>query len=216
MAKVVTNTPSRAGSLNLIGEAIALDFANTSSGRGGPHHLDHLQEPIHVVAWAEHVGILDSATAKRARTLIKQEAKTLRDLLPKAIRLREAIHRIGAAIAVGDTPRQADLQTVRAACASAIAAADLVPRDEGFRWTWPVDPPVVQTILGPIALSAAGLLREGDLSRLKKCGGEHCGWLFFDLTKNNSRRWCDMAVCGNRQKSKRHRQQRSFVATEEP
>ena len=216
MAKVYTDNPSRAGSLHLIGDAIALDFANTSSGRGGPQHLDHLREPAHVIAWAEHVGILDTATANRARSLVDENEPAFRDLLPRAITLREAIHRIGSAIAAGTTPHPADLKTVRVACASAIATADLVPTDEGFRWKWPVDPPLPETMLGPIALSAAGLLREGDLSRLKKCGGEHCGWLFFDLTKNNSRRWCDMAVCGNRQKSRRHRQRRSFIATEEP
>lgn len=216
MAKIYSDTPSRAGSLHLIGDAIALDFANTSSGRGGAQHLDHLREAVHVVAWAQHVGLLDTATSSRALSLIENQDRSFQDFLPRALALREAIHGIGEAIATGNTPHKSDLQIVRVACALAIAKADLAPTDEGFRWTWPTDPPLPETILGPIALSAAGLLREGDLSRLKKCGGEHCGWLFFDLTKNNSRRWCDMAVCGNRQKSKRSRQRRNFVAVEEP
>lgn len=215
MPRVFTDTPSRAGSLHLIGDALALDFANTSSGRGGPQHLDHLREPRHVVDWSEHAGILDRKTADQVRVLIGQDDPDFTDLLAQTVTLREAIHRIGAAVAAGSTPSKTDLQTISTACARAVAGADLVPDDRGFRWQWPVDPPTAQTILGPIALSAAGLLREGDLSRLKKCGGEHCGWLFFDLTKNNSRRWCDMAVCGNRQKSRRLRQKRTFVATEE-
>ena len=66
-----TDQPSRAGSLSLIGEAIALDFANTASGRSGPERLDHLREPEHVVAWAEHVGIVDTDTAVRIRKRLK-------------------------------------------------------------------------------------------------------------------------------------------------
>ncbi|MCB8823142.1 CGNR zinc finger domain-containing protein [Microvirga rosea] len=216
MPRIYSDNPSRAGSLHLIGDVVALDFANTSSGRGSSQHLDHLREPLHVVAWAHHVGVLGDAASVQAQALIEKNDPAFRDLLPRALMLREAIHGIGESVATGNTPRQADLRTVAIACASAIAAADLTPTDDGFRWTWPTDPPLPETILGPVALSAAGLLREGDLSRLKKCGGEHCGWLFFDLTKNNSRRWCDMAVCGNRQKSKRNRQRRTFAASEEP
>jgi predicted RNA-binding Zn ribbon-like protein len=209
-----TDQPSRAGSLSLIGEAIALDFANTSSGRGGPERLDHLREPEHVVAWAGHVGIIAADTAARIRKRLK--GRTFAALLADALALREAIYRVAVAIAAGKAPPREDLAAIKSACARAIGAADLAPRSDGFRWTWPVDPPVPETILGPIALSAAGLLREGDLSRIKQCAGEHCGWLFFDLTKNKSRRWCDMAVCGNRMKGRRHRSRLPMRATEEP
>ena len=53
------------------------------------------------------------------------------------------------------------------------------------------------------ALSALTLLTQADLSRIKQCQGDHCGWLFLDTTKNKSRRWCEMEVCGNRAKQKR-------------
>jgi predicted RNA-binding Zn ribbon-like protein len=36
------------------------------------------------------------------------------------------------------------------------------------------------------------------------CPGEGCGWLFFDASKNRSRRWCAMEDCGNRAKARRH------------
>jgi predicted RNA-binding Zn ribbon-like protein len=39
---------------------------------------------------------------------------------------------------------------------------------------------------------------------VRECGGDHCGWLFLDETKNRSRRWCEMSVCGNRAKARRH------------
>jgi predicted RNA-binding Zn ribbon-like protein len=41
-----------------------------------------------------------------------------------------------------------------------------------------------------------------DPERMKICG--NCGWLFIDRSKNRSRAWCDMAVCGNRTKANRH------------
>ena len=49
------------------------------------------------------------------------------------------------------------------------------------------------------------LLSGSDLSRIKQCPGDHCGWLFFDTTKNKNRRWCEMEVCGNRAKQRRLR-----------
>jgi predicted RNA-binding Zn ribbon-like protein len=54
-------------------------------------------------------------------------------------------------------------------------------------------------------LSALSVLTGSDLSRIKRCPGDHCGWLFYDATKNRRRRWCEMEVCGNRAKQKRRR-----------
>lgn len=63
----------RAARLPLIGGALAFDFANTASGRGGPEARDHLTAPDHVLLWAEHAGILD-ASAAAAQTWIAASA----------------------------------------------------------------------------------------------------------------------------------------------
>src|SRR5690606_34471256 len=52
------------------------------------------------------------------------------------------------------------------------------------------------------ARSAIRLLSSVEAERLKICG--NCGWLFIDRSRNRSRMWCDMAVCGNRAKASRH------------
>ncbi|WP_027685242.1 CGNR zinc finger domain-containing protein [Rhizobium leguminosarum] len=52
------------------------------------------------------------------------------------------------------------------------------------------------------ARSALRLIAMPDPQRMKICG--NCGWLFIDRSKNRSRAWCDMAVCGNRAKAHRH------------
>ena len=43
-----------------------------------------------------------------------------------------------------------------------------------------------------------------DRSRVRRCGRQGCVLLFFDTSKNSTRRWCDMAVCGNRVKAAAH------------
>jgi predicted RNA-binding Zn ribbon-like protein len=52
---------------------------------------------------------------------------------------------------------------------------------------------------------ARGIFRRTQTDRLAQCNGDTCGWLFLDLTKNLSRRWCDMKGCGNRAKVRRYR-----------
>jgi predicted RNA-binding Zn ribbon-like protein len=46
---------------------------------------------------------------------------------------------------------------------------------------------------------------EGIWHRLKACGDEDCRWAFYDKSRNRSRTWCDMAVCGNRAKARSYR-----------
>jgi predicted RNA-binding Zn ribbon-like protein len=54
---------------------------------------------------------------------------------------------------------------------------------------------------------------DGCWRRLKSCPGEHCGWAFYDHSRNNSSRWCSMAVCGGRTKARAHyRRQRVRAA----
>jgi predicted RNA-binding Zn ribbon-like protein len=54
------------------------------------------------------------------------------------------------------------------------------------------------------AATVTALLRASarpSWPRLKACRGEDCRWVYLDGSRNNSRRWCDMAACGNRAKS---------------
>jgi len=53
--------------------------------------------------------------------------------------------------------------------------------------------------------SAVVLDIQGKLGRVRLCGGEDCRWAFFDASRNGSRQWCSMGVCGNRQKARTYR-----------
>jgi predicted RNA-binding Zn ribbon-like protein len=48
----------------------------------------------------------------------------------------------------------------------------------------------------------------GAWKRLKACPGPHCGWLFYDASRNASSRWCSMSICGNRTKTAAYRRRR--------
>jgi predicted RNA-binding Zn ribbon-like protein len=54
-----------------------------------------------------------------------------------------------------------------------------------------------------LAQSAFELLTSDGMERVRACANAECRWLFLDTSKNHSRRWCDMAVCGNRMKARR-------------
>jgi predicted RNA-binding Zn ribbon-like protein len=49
---------------------------------------------------------------------------------------------------------------------------------------------------------------SGAWRRLKSCPGPHCGWLFYDGSRNASSRWCSMSICGNRTKTAAYRRRR--------
>jgi predicted RNA-binding Zn ribbon-like protein len=199
-----SDDPSRAGSLTLVAGGVALDFANTSSGRGGERHLEHLRHAADVVAWARHVGLIDETAVAQLDARIAAGDPAFASFLEDALSLRESVYRIAAAIAHRCAPRQQDLAFLSARCAAALGSATLEMGQDGARWRWPAAEPSPDMVLGPIALAAVGLLRESDPKRIKQCPGEHCGWVFFDMTKNGSRRWCEMKVCGNRAKAKTH------------
>ena len=70
------------------------------------------------------------------------------------------------------------------------------------RWSAP------ETLLLPLAEAMGDLICHADFSRVKNCEGPSCTMWFHDVTKNHTRRWCDMNVCGNRAKAALHRAKR--------
>jgi predicted RNA-binding Zn ribbon-like protein len=194
---------SRAGSLALIGGELALDFANTSSGRGWPTHREYLRSAADMVDWAGHAPVLPSEDAEWLREAMRRGTEISERLVSAALELREDIYIIGSEIAAC-RPAPADrIQNLTRIHAHCLARANLTPFGRRFAWSWAIRQTPIEAILGPISLSATTTLLQADLSRIKQCQGEKCGWLFFDATNNKSRRWCEMEVCGNRAKQLR-------------
>jgi predicted RNA-binding Zn ribbon-like protein len=200
---VIPPSPSRAGSLPLIADDLALDFTNTESGRGLPAHQNHFREAGHVVEWLRHAKALPAEDADWLRDRSSERADLAADLLARAIELRQSIHAIGAALGRRAKPPEEALAGLSALHARFVAKAELAPGIMSCRWLWSVRASPVEAALGPIALAAVCLFTEGDFHRIRECEGHACGWLFYDRSKNNRRRWCEMEVCGNRAKQRR-------------
>jgi predicted RNA-binding Zn ribbon-like protein len=154
--KVSTSAPppSRAGSLDLIADDLALDFANTESGRGFPSHENHLREAEHVAQWLRHAKALPADDADWLEGEVSKRADLAADLLTQAIALREAIHDIGAALGRRAKPPAASLADLSALHARCVAKAALAPGVLSCRWRWSVRAAPVEAALGPIALAA--------------------------------------------------------------
>jgi predicted RNA-binding Zn ribbon-like protein len=123
----------------------------------------------------------------------------------RAIALREALYRIFRATMTSSRPQRIDLETVNEELLSARNSERLTHEADGFTWEWIGTETALDRMLWSIAQSAAELLTTGDLSRLRACCGEECGWVFEDTSKNRSRQWCDMQDCGNLAKVRRYR-----------
>ena len=195
--------PSRAGSLDLIADDLALNFANTESGRGFPSHQNHFLEAANVVEWLRHAKALPVEETDWLQAHVAKRADLAGDLLATAVELRDAVHDIGVALGHRAKPPEAALASLSALHARCVAKAELAPGVASCRWQWSVRVSPVEAALGPIALAAVRLFTEGDFHRIRECGGDACGWLFYDRSKNNRRRWCEMEVCGNRAKQRR-------------
>src|ERR1700722_12358189 len=162
-------SPSRAGSLPLIADDLALDFANTESGRGFPSHDNHFREAGNVVEWLKHANALPVEDADWLGKRVSERADLGRDLLARTTELREAIHDVGAALGRRTQPPDAALASLSALHARFVAKAELAPGGTCCRLLWRVRDSPVEAALGPIALAAVRLFTEGDFQRIREC-----------------------------------------------
>lgn len=182
--------------------SLCLDFANTLSWRTSEKPEEKLGSCAALLDWGRKAGIV---SAREARAMLKAREPS-KDLLQRAIRLRESIYRIFAAQAAGRRARPSDLAILNETVREALGNLRLVAELEGFASRWPADSDVDSRILWAVARSAAELLTSANLGAVRVCAGAGCGWLFLDLSRNRSRRWCAMSDCGNREKARRHYQ----------
>jgi predicted RNA-binding Zn ribbon-like protein len=197
----VSNECSPVESYELIGGELCLDFSNTASRRTVPEGpAEKLRQFGDVVTWAERVGILASEGA----TLVRDEAVRRRAdaalVLERARALREAIYRIFSALGRSESPALEDVALLDEEYHRGMARRRLTA--DG--WVWAREGDALEWALGPVSFSAAELLTSDRLNRVKECTNHACTWLFLDVSKNRSRRWCDMKDCGNRAKARRH------------
>lgn len=187
------------------GGALCLDFCNSGEGMRGSSQEEWLTSFDDLIDWLETGGAIDAKHAKRLRAEGAKAPGDAKALWTRAIQLREALSRVLLAKAAERPADAADLAVIDAEYARTAPCARLAPTKDGFRWDIKEG---LDAALRPVVASAVELLTSPKLARLRRCGSETCYWLFLDETKNHSRRWCEMASCGNRMKVRRHRARR--------
>jgi predicted RNA-binding Zn ribbon-like protein len=209
--KALLLPPSRAGSLDLVGGELAWDFTNTTSARGSPARQEHLRGFDKLMQWVEHARVMPPADCGYAHAALDGHPRRAQRIFERTIEMRELIWTIGTALAEQRPVARKLLASLSAAHATNLGHAEIKMRYGSYIWVWDPRRDIAAAILGPITLSALTLLMEKDLLRTKRCAGQECGWLFFDTTKNNRRRWCEMRVCGNRAKVRAARQRQRLA-----
>lgn len=182
----------------LVGNLLWLDFVNTEPLRDG-ERVDLLPRYEGLLAWLQAAAGLAPAEARRAaawRGRAEGQA-ALREAHALRAALRSGAERMAEGKGAGDEM----VRAVNRVLASGPAYRELVREGRGWvsRVRAVTRPPA--GLLLPVADSAAWLLERGDPSLVRRCGGSECVLLFYDTTRNRSRRWCSMDGCGSRAKA---------------
>ena len=188
---------------DLVSGWLCLEFANTVDNYRRDDPYDFLPDFESLVAFGLRTDAVSRREAEVIRQLAKLEAARGVECLERARTLRRSIYDIFSTFAAGGDPPPDALAALNAMYSEAARHARVMRAGTSFEWGWDsADEP--DRLLWPVVRSAALLLTSPELNRLRQCDGHNCTWLFLDKSKNRSRRWCTMDICGNRAKSRRH------------
>jgi predicted RNA-binding Zn ribbon-like protein len=192
--------------LELVGGALCLDFVNTINSRLHPEH-DYLMQYLDLVGWANKVGILPPTQTNQLQKRAMQNAEEAENALGSSRTLRELLYRLFSNAVQGIEPNKKDMEIFVSIYGKAISHGQFLKKEDHYTTAWNVDE-AFDSVLWPIVHSAGELLLSSGLGQVKECPA--CGWLFLDISKNQSRRWCSMNTCGARDKMRRyHKRQRA-------
>ncbi len=181
---------------------LSLDLANTVAWRGSaPAESLHSLEDV--LAWIASAKALPARGVAGLRKWFDAHPADAAMVFSEAIEIRETVYRLLQSVAVGSVAASEDLRRLNRALREAAPRAGLDRADKGFGWRIEVKP-TAAGMLAPVLWSAADILVGRDSARVRQCANDRCLWLFFDDSKNGTRRWCSMQACGNRAKAHRH------------
>jgi len=181
-----------------------LAFINTLSSRPLAEPVERLVSYDALVDWAREQHLVSGAAAERLLAEAKKHPHQAALVLSRAREFREALNGLAAAIDAGRQPPADVLSTISDGLAAAYANGRLVPHEGTLQWVAGAEDDL-ERIVWEIGRAAGRLVVSPRLGRVRACAAGDCGWWFVDDTKNRSRRWCDMTLCGNREKLRRFR-----------
>jgi predicted RNA-binding Zn ribbon-like protein len=200
---------------DLCGGHPALDFVNSLDNRfaaDGPKEL--LADYTDLLRFTGQTGLLEARQVRRLGSAVDPAAAAR--ALRSARELREAL----AAAFYGGVEQRAplaeDIRTLERYFHSASGHRELrweavlekSPGRCGLAWDWGRFETHAELPVWILSRSASELIMSQPLDRIRACGAETCRWLFLDTSKNHTRRWCKMEVCGNRMKARRFQARR--------
>lgn len=205
-------------STTLLAGRLCLDFVNTVGGRQSispPDPLatvayqvtdDKFTDYLDVLAWSLLTEVLTEPEAAQLVRLAEQHPAEATSVKERAIALREVIYRISLATIHQTEPHPTDMECLNQEVARGYSHLKITHQPSNtFTWGWNGEGAALDQMLWRIADSAAELFTGGELTRIRQCAGEGCGWLFEDTSRNSRRQWCDMQTCGNLAKVRRFR-----------
>ena len=186
------------------GGALCLDFANTIHNSHAADNEDELRGISDLLHWAMEAGLLSPAERKRLAADYDRNPRAAAAALAAGIAARDLLLAIFSGVAGGRRVAPSRLTALNVALARSPARLRVHRHAGRITTAWQSAANGPQPVLFAILISAARLLASDRAVRIRECASADCTWLFVDETRNHSRRWCDMATCGNRMKARRH------------
>ena len=188
----------------------AIDFVNTSGLSKGKAFED-LPTTASALDWLTRAGFIARETAAAERQRF-EAAPARGDVALKRLRTtRAGLRELIDALAEDRLPRPGAVAAVNAALRSR-ESAQLVRAGSRLRIAYRREGDPFEQALAAIARPIAQEISEGKPGRFRVCENDRCRWAFYDRSRPGTRRWCEMASCGNRMKAARHRARRKVAA----
>jgi predicted RNA-binding Zn ribbon-like protein len=180
----------------------ALELVNTLDLRFSPNPQELLSTYADLLRFAAQLRFMSKEQARRlGRTVRAHDGQRV---LASIVELREALAAVLNAWVDSDKVADGQLKMLESQFHAAAIHRSLRSGDERLVWSWSGFEQRADLPLWKLAQSASDLLVSEDAKLVKGCGDPTCRWLFLDVSKNHTRRWCDMKTCGNRMKARRH------------
>jgi predicted RNA-binding Zn ribbon-like protein len=202
MSKSAQSARHGTPTFELIAGNLCLDLVNTLDDRPSENPKELLSSYADLIHFCEDSGFLNlhdsEYLSKRAHEAPAKAVKAVRE----TARLRESIHEVFAAIVEKRGLSEPALGELNTFIQEAAGQARLEKVGGSFERRFDFRSSL-HSVRWPIALAAADLLTSGNLYMIRLCSSPTCRWFFLDTSKNHRRRWCDMRLCGNRDKVSR-------------
>jgi predicted RNA-binding Zn ribbon-like protein len=186
----------------------ALDLVNTVDWTSRGPEQEQLTDFDRLTRWAEGAGVLSPRTGGALRSRASAKPREAEAAHRSALKARQVLERVFSAIASG-APEDEALEEFNQLLGPALEHMRVVPaapgrrRNRPLRLGWADMESRLDSVISPVLWSAASLIASDEAAQIRICGGPDCGWMYVDRSRNGLRRWCQMATCGTREKSRR-------------